>query len=206
MVNTNDDAYRSGLDAEAEIAVRIGEAFPAYRLVKSNVVEDKQQDIDYWLIAKDNPSKRYSLSIKNQLTAGRTGRVLFELEVLTIIKEDSFNRLPDNIEIGTPLEPGITFDGWVGKRTSERYFVWKQSTFYKSKAYAFVIWTGKSLLVVNTAKLRAYISEHGWMANVRLGDKAKKSQARIGHPHMDAKCGLLQIKRLLQLNLAMEVK
>lgn len=170
------------------------------------MLEDKHDDVDYWLISNKNPARRYGISIKNQLTAGRTGRFLFELEVLVKIQEDEFNRLPDDVQLGDPLEPGQTFAGWCGRRNSESYFAWKQSTFYKSKAYAYVIWTGRSLYIINNAKLRRFVKDNGWMSEVRLGEKAKASQRAIGHPHIDAKCGLLQIKRLVNLGIATEVE
>lgn len=75
---------------------------------------------------------------------------------------------------------------------------WQKSWFHNGKATAYVIDIEQvGLLYISKAGLNDYVNEFGWENNIRNSRATVARQIKSGHPHEDAKGGLLQVATML---------
>jgi hypothetical protein len=77
-----------------------------------------------------------------------------------------------------------------GKRTP--------SWFQTGRADDYIIVVGDNLYWIDRRQLSQYVTDNGWDKVVGLTLKTQKSQTDIGHPHVNAKVGLISLKKLMR--------
>jgi hypothetical protein len=77
----------------------------------------------------------------------------------------------------------------------------KPSWFYTGKADQYLIVVGGKMFRINRKNLSQYVKEYGWTRITSLTAKTQQSQRDIGHKHINATVGLIQIDRLRAVNL-----
>jgi hypothetical protein len=75
------------------------------------------------------------------------------------------------------------------------------SWFYTGRAQEYLIVVGSTLYRIDRNKLSQYIEYTGWDRVVGLTMKTQESQRNIGHSHVNARIGLISIKRLKKAGL-----
>jgi hypothetical protein len=79
---------------------------------------------------------------------------------------------------------------------------WKPSWYHNGKAAAYVVATPEGVYYISKAKLADYINRLGWPQVTQNRADTVQKQRDMGHPHIDAKLGLVQMTVLLNAGVA----
>jgi hypothetical protein len=138
--------------------------------------ENMSEDIDIWL-------GNNSYSIKSMDIAQRTNNFAFELEVLSehITSQDNTQR---------------------ACRDEGRSYTWQLSWYHSGCADYYCILVGSHVYIINTEELHIWVDEHGFDSVRGLSIETQQKQAVLGHRHINARSGLIQIPKLANAGVA----